>query len=99
MQHGPKSLPGPKPSTGPNGLQCEVEEVASGSPSGREFRRHHASPRGAAACLPDRTHGRLACVAAVFGRRVVSRDISGAECSNNLIALVREVDQIRREGT
>ena len=99
MEHGPKSLPGPEPPTGPNGLQREVKEVASCSPSGREFRRHHASPGGAAACLPDRTHGRLACVAAVFGRRVESREIRGAKCSNNLIALVREVDQIRREGT
>ena len=99
MQHGPKRLPRPEPPTGPNGLQGEVKEVARSGPSGSEFRRHHTSPWGAAACLPDRIHRGLACMAAVFGRKVVSRDIRGPECGDNLIALLREVNQVGREGT
>ena len=98
MEHGPESLPGPEPPAGPSVLQGTVEEMAGRSPGGREFRRHHASPGGAAAGLPDRAHGRLECVAAVFGRSTEGRGKRRAKFRNDKVALGREMDEIGREG-
>ena len=98
MQDGPKRLPGPEPPRGPDSLQGEVKEMARGIPSGRKIGRHHPPPWGAAACLPDRIHGELTCMAAVFDREDVGREMRGPERGNNLITLRREADQVGREG-
>ena len=90
MQDGPKRLPGAKPPRGPSSLQGEVKAMARGSPSGRKFGRHHPPPRGAAACLPDGSHRELKCMAVVFDREDLRREMRGPERGDNLIALGRE---------